>query len=231
MLIAGAGDDTLIGGAGNDQLEAGTGDDEVMGGDGNDTLDGSFGNDMLNGGSGNDILVGGAGDDDLTGGDGNDIMRGGAGADRFLFTGDAEGDDRIFDFDPLADRLVFNEDEWGDAEDALANLIQAATVDDNDDLLITRPDNGGTITLQGTYTEQQISDVLTDTSVSLIDEETLMDLADSEGSTPPPEGSELGPSAGEKLLSADQALALADPLEPPPALALFDADLEGYAGL
>ena len=234
VLNTSAGDDTLIGGAGIDLLNAGTGDDEVMGGDGNDTLDGSFGNDMLNGGSGNDVLVGGAGDDDLNGGDGNDIMRGDAGADRFLFTGAAEGDDRIFDFDPLADRLVFNEDEWGDAEDALANLIQASTVDDDDDLLITRPDNGGTITLQGTYTEQQISAVLTDTSVSLIDKETLMDLAASEGSTPPPEGSEPGPSAGENSLSADSAnktLALADPLEPPPTLALFDADLEGYAGL
>ena len=224
VLNTGTGDDTLIGGAGIDVLNAGTGDDEVMGGDGNDQLSGESGDDRLTGGGGNDILVGGAGDDTLNGGDGNDIMRGDAGADRFRFTGDAEGDDRIFDFDPLGDRLVFNEDEWGDAEDALANLVQAATVDDDDDLLITRPDNGGTITLQGTYTEQQISDVLTDTSVSLIDKETLMDLAASEGMALPPSEPQTAQTASEKL-------ALADSLEPPPPMALFDADLEGYAGL
>ena len=38
-------------------------------------------------------------------------------------------------------------------------------------------------------------------------------------------------SAGEKVSTADKTLALTDPLGPTPSLALFDADLEGYAGL
>ena len=51
-----------------------------------------------------------------------------------------------------------------------------------------------------------------------------MRLAASEGMT-------LNPPEPQTAQSASEKLALADPLEPPPALALFDTDLEGYAGL
>jgi Ca2+-binding RTX toxin-like protein len=82
VVYAGAGDDTvkidvsrpaeIHGEAGNDTLTGGGGYDELFGDDGNDTL---------NGGGGNDILVGGAGNDTLNGGKGRDILIGGTGSD------------------------------------------------------------------------------------------------------------------------------------------------------
>lgn len=51
---------------------AGGGDDIVVGYDGADSLDGGDGNDTLEGGGGNDTLIGGAGIDHMTGGSGND---------------------------------------------------------------------------------------------------------------------------------------------------------------
>ena len=65
QLFGGAGNDTLIGGSGNDQL---------FGGAGNDTLLGKAGNDLLFGGDGNDTLIGGTGDDQMFGQAGNDLM-------------------------------------------------------------------------------------------------------------------------------------------------------------
>ncbi len=61
----------------------------VGGGTGNsvDTLIGGAGNDNLNGGGGADTLTGGAGNDNLTGGDGADTLTGGGGADRFIYSG------------------------------------------------------------------------------------------------------------------------------------------------
>ena len=62
-LIAGAGNDTIIG---NDL------DNILYGNDGNDVIDGGIGNDILYGGNGDDILVGGFGRNQLWGGEGND---------------------------------------------------------------------------------------------------------------------------------------------------------------
>ena len=74
-------DDTLNGGAGNDDIRGRGGDDTLFGGLGNDSLFGDRGDDSLSGGRGNDRLFGGAGDDSLSGGAGNDIIDGGAGFD------------------------------------------------------------------------------------------------------------------------------------------------------
>jgi Ca2+-binding RTX toxin-like protein len=62
----GSGDDTLIGGKGNDYLDGGSGDDKLYGGAGKDTL---------NGGSGDDYLDGGAGKDNNNGGSGNNNVK------------------------------------------------------------------------------------------------------------------------------------------------------------
>jgi Ca2+-binding RTX toxin-like protein len=112
LILAGLGNDTVMGGqqadtivcgAGNDYVDAGGGDDlvrgitgqnTILGGDGNDRLYGGFGSDLLEGGPGNDILLGGPGNDTLIGGDGNDGMNGGPGLDS-LDGGD--GNDTLFD--------------------------------------------------------------------------------------------------------------------------------------
>lgn len=62
-LVAGAGNDTIIG---NDLAN------KLYGNDGNDTIDGGIGKDILYGGNGNDILTGGFDTNQLWGGDGND---------------------------------------------------------------------------------------------------------------------------------------------------------------
>ncbi|MEH3045547.1 M10 family metallopeptidase [Sphingomonas adhaesiva] len=90
----------LIGGAGNDVIVA-------LGG--NDYLQGDAGNDALFGGDGADSLLGGDGDDFLIGGTGADALRGGVGRDTFFFTA-TSGADRIVDFDPLLDKIVFTTD-------------------------------------------------------------------------------------------------------------------------
>ena len=95
------GDDTLIGGTGDDTLYGdgfyngvSTGNDILRGGDGNDTL---FGDDRGNGGTGNDQLYAGAGNDYLRGFGGNDNffvsnamftnVVADAGFDKLFFTG------------------------------------------------------------------------------------------------------------------------------------------------
>ena len=57
---------------------------QLFGGAGNDTLIGGSGNDLLFGGAGNDVLQGKGGDDQLFGGDGNDTLTGGTGNDQMF---------------------------------------------------------------------------------------------------------------------------------------------------
>jgi Ca2+-binding RTX toxin-like protein len=77
VLIGGAGNDHLSGGAGDDILHGGLGNDRLESGNGNDILTGDAGNDQLIGGAGLDILIGGAGNDHLLGGPSDDILIGG----------------------------------------------------------------------------------------------------------------------------------------------------------
>ncbi|WP_411878273.1 calcium-binding protein [Polaromonas sp. YR568] len=62
-----------------------------------DVLVGTNTTDRINGGDGNDTLSGGAG---------NDMLAGGQGGDVYLF-GRGDGIDRIYDFGPTVDRVVF----------------------------------------------------------------------------------------------------------------------------
>jgi Ca2+-binding RTX toxin-like protein len=61
---------------------------------------------LLEGTTGANTLTGGAGDDIVRGGRGNDVLAGGAGEDTFLFS-PGDGADRITDFSPGPDRLLF----------------------------------------------------------------------------------------------------------------------------
>lgn len=107
------GNDRLIGNGGNDFLFGMTGDDALFGNDGNDQLDGNNGRDALIGGAGNDTLIGGADVDRLTGGEGSDRLSGGAGHDRFIWQSPNEGGDRITDFTPGQDLLLFESAAFG----------------------------------------------------------------------------------------------------------------------
>ena len=71
-VLADAGNDTVLGGAGDDFVNGAQNTDRVWGG---------AGNDWIRGGIGNDRLYGGAGNDRLLGQDGADLVRGGAGTD------------------------------------------------------------------------------------------------------------------------------------------------------
>jgi Ca2+-binding RTX toxin-like protein len=104
VLVAGSGDDRLIGGSlqkgggGNDRLDSQgyrreTGADRMLGGSGDDRLlgdsdsgpgermDGGPGADELSGADGDDTLDGADGTDNLIGGDGDDSLSGGPGTD------------------------------------------------------------------------------------------------------------------------------------------------------
>ena len=96
-IIAANGYDGFIGGEagpggatfGNDSLVGGTGNERLSGYEGNDSLYGNDGNDNLVGYAGNDLLNGGAGTDTLTSSGGSDTFIGGAGADSIFGTGGA----------------------------------------------------------------------------------------------------------------------------------------------
>ena len=80
-LVGGSGEDSLWGGGGGDYLEGGGGDDAMWGCDGRDTMHGGGGHDVMFGGRGHDRLFGEGGQDWLFGGEDNDWIDGGTGND------------------------------------------------------------------------------------------------------------------------------------------------------
>ncbi len=107
--IGSAFNDIVSGSNVTNRLFGGAGNDVILGLGGNDFLFGDVGNDVLLGGDGNDSLLGEKGDDFLIGGAGSDGLRGGEGRDTFFFTA-TSGTDRLVDFDPLFDKIVFTTD-------------------------------------------------------------------------------------------------------------------------
>lgn len=73
---------TVYAGAGNDRIQGGPGNDLFYGEDGNDSIKGFGGNDELYGGSGKNTLLGMDGNDILNGGNEADTLYGGPGQDR-----------------------------------------------------------------------------------------------------------------------------------------------------
>jgi Ca2+-binding RTX toxin-like protein len=89
-VIAGSGNDTIVGNAANDTLVGGAGDDIISApGNGNNSLDAGIGNDQLYAtGLGNNTLVGGDGNDTVAAsGNGNNSLSGGNGIDALYATG------------------------------------------------------------------------------------------------------------------------------------------------
>jgi RTX calcium-binding nonapeptide repeat (4 copies) len=72
VLLAGLGNDAATGGQGSDLMSGGAGDDTLAGNNGSDVLAGNSGNDTLNGDNGNDALIDGLGSDTANGGNGDD---------------------------------------------------------------------------------------------------------------------------------------------------------------
>ena len=246
--------ESISGGNGNDRLTGNNTDNRLNGFFGNDILNGGAGNDRLFGGSSDDRLDGGDGNDRLEGQNGDDILIGGSGNDLFLFRPD-EGSDTITDFGTGNDRLEFG----GGLFANLAAVRTAATQTDDGNLEIALSETE-TLTLEGVSLDALTADTVTtldaegnDTTTPpadansasdapafeldglSIDEAAITRLADWEAvNLPAPVEPQVPPSADADSLSAgsaNRALPLADPLEPPLALAWFDADLEGYSGL
>jgi len=93
-----AGDDSIRGNDGNDNIFGAAGDDTIQGNDGNDNIFGGAGDDSLSGGEGNDHLYGFGltgdpttdGVDSIRGGNGNDYIQGNAGEDSLYGDGGAD---------------------------------------------------------------------------------------------------------------------------------------------
>lgn len=81
-VLADAGRDVALLGAGPDFFNGHTGRDVVSGGDGNDWIRSGHGNDRVRGGAGRDQIIGMDGHDTLFGGKGRDLVDGGPGHDR-----------------------------------------------------------------------------------------------------------------------------------------------------
>ncbi|VVQ24541.1 hypothetical protein PS938_05612 [Pseudomonas fluorescens] len=106
------------------------GNDTLLGGAGNDILFGSGGNDNLDGGKGNDILLGGTGSDTLMGGQGNDILIGGSGGDTFVWKAGDTGNDVIKDFKASeGDRIDLRDLLQGETGSTIDNFLKISTVD------------------------------------------------------------------------------------------------------
>jgi Ca2+-binding RTX toxin-like protein len=80
-ITGGAAIDRLFGGAGDDCIDGLASADIIFGEDGNDVLAGGAGGDRISGAAGDDAIDGGDGDDVLLAGIGNDVVAGGRGAD------------------------------------------------------------------------------------------------------------------------------------------------------
>src|SRR5690554_6642299 len=90
-IVTGMGDDRIQAGDGNDfiqtiggrnDIDGGSGDDTIHGGDGANVIYGGRGNDEIHAGSGFNYIDGGRGDDVIHGGDGENIISAGGGRDR-----------------------------------------------------------------------------------------------------------------------------------------------------
>ncbi|MCV0396063.1 MAG: M10 family metallopeptidase C-terminal domain-containing protein [Rhizobiaceae bacterium] len=111
--------EALVAGAGNDTVVGNAADNYLYGGGGNDYIYAQAGDDYISGGSGNDFLAAGSG---------NDRLYGGAGIDRFVFnttlnapdTSIYTNVDHIEDFTPGHDTIILDSDLFGLPEGSLA---------------------------------------------------------------------------------------------------------------
>jgi Ca2+-binding RTX toxin-like protein len=151
-LLAGMGDDVILGGSNTDVIVGNGGNDWIGGGAGSDILAAGSG-DVASSGSNPDnifgnvgstyesTIVGGAGDDTLVAIEGNVIASGGEGGDTFAFYGAQQGLQThltITDFEIGTDRIDISKllgEQWltgsANLDGYLDDIITAAIVDDD----------------------------------------------------------------------------------------------------
>lgn len=144
-VLGGSGNDTFMGGVGDETFNGGSGNDVIRGGYGDDVINGGGGNNTLLGGSGDDTVSAGSGKDSITGGAGDDVLAGGKGEDTFSFSG-AFGNDTISDFTADSgaghDTLQFANNDFSSFAQVQSHMAQTGA-----DVVITL-DTFDTITLQ-----------------------------------------------------------------------------------
>ncbi len=127
QVHAGAGNDTVIGGAEPDAFWGQAGNDSLVGGGGNDSLFGMGGRDTLIGGDGDDYLSGGTGRDSLEGDAGNDTLYDPYGPDTVLGgTGDNTFNLNSLRRDP--------DNDYNDTKDTLHIVPQPKAADGGTDV-------------------------------------------------------------------------------------------------
>jgi Ca2+-binding RTX toxin-like protein len=112
----------VTGAGGNDTIIGGAGDDELSGANGKDKVFGNKGDDYLLGGASSDRLYGGIGDDTLSGAGGNDFLYADSGENSLL---GGAGNDKFFSFNGSQDTLSGNDGvdtAQADAFDVLAGI-------------------------------------------------------------------------------------------------------------
>lgn len=88
FVDGGAGNDTIVGGAGDINIFGGLGNDTLTGGGGKSNIEGNDGDDIITGGASDNVLDGGAGNDTITGaGGGKNTLIGGIGNDTLIAVG------------------------------------------------------------------------------------------------------------------------------------------------
>lgn len=150
-LIAGSGNDTVIGNVLDNELTGNDGNDFLQGEVGNDTLIGGNGGDFLDGGDGDDLLLGGAGVDQLRGGLGFNILQGGAEGD-FIEFGD--GTDTLRDTWTDITNDVINGFAAGHSIDVLGSLVgrSGLAIEYNEDFTsATLTAGANSVSLGGTF--------------------------------------------------------------------------------
>ncbi len=126
-----SGQDTIIGGIGDDSLYGRGGNDRIEGGDGADHIAGGAGDDIITDLSGPDVIEGGAGNDAISSGNEEDIIFGDAGSDFIVNQSEfgeifgGPGNDFIFDGYFLGHIRGGQDDDWMENLGGGEDLFQA----------------------------------------------------------------------------------------------------------
>lgn len=152
-IMAGDGDDTVIGTGFFDRLFGEDGQDLIYGRGGNDVIQGNAGDDVLMGEAGNDVVSGGLGHDIVNGQAGDDTVSGGDGDDRI--NGGSGALDTLFEIVPDSVTLIDGAMS-GLGTDLLLGIEQAQLLGDDNNNLLDASGYSGRVTLAGGAGDDQL---------------------------------------------------------------------------